>query len=71
MLSKYTTIKHTPIFSPTSDGAAAVVLCSELFLRQHPHLKPHAVEILGSILGTDVPSAFNSNSCINMVSVSS
>uniref|UniRef100_A0A914XJ86 Uncharacterized protein n=1 Tax=Plectus sambesii TaxID=2011161 RepID=A0A914XJ86_9BILA len=53
--------------SPTSDGAAAAVLCSEKFLREHPHLKDQAVEILGMQLGTDFPSAFSENSNIKMI----
>ena len=38
--------------SPTSDGAAAVIICSERFLEQNPRLKPQAVEIVGIELGT-------------------
>ncbi|VDM61904.1 unnamed protein product [Angiostrongylus costaricensis] len=32
--------------SPTSDGSAAAVICSERFLEQHSHLRPQAVEIV-------------------------
>jgi sterol carrier protein 2 len=53
--------------SPTSDGAAAVVLCSEDYLRNHPQLRDQAVEILGIVLGTDLPSAFKDNSNMKMV----
>uniref|UniRef100_A0A0R3RIM5 Sterol carrier protein 2 n=1 Tax=Elaeophora elaphi TaxID=1147741 RepID=A0A0R3RIM5_9BILA len=35
--------------SPTSDGAAAVILCSEQFLKKSPHLLKQAVEIIGNI----------------------
>jgi len=38
---------------PTSDGAAATVICSQRFLDKHPHLKPQAVEIAGQALTTD------------------
>jgi len=53
--------------SPTSDGSAAAVLCSENFLRSHPHLKKQAVEILSLALTTDLPSAFQDKSNIKMV----
>lgn len=33
--------------SPTSDGAAAAVICSERFLEKNPRLKAQAVEIVG------------------------
>jgi sterol carrier protein 2 len=38
---------------PTSDGAAAVILCSQKFLDAHPHLKSQAIEIVGQALTTD------------------
>ncbi|WKX96848.1 hypothetical protein Q1695_012920 [Nippostrongylus brasiliensis] len=53
--------------SPTSDGSAAAILCSEKFLESHPHLKPQAVEIVGLKLGTDQPSVFKENSNIKMI----
>ncbi|CAK5082168.1 unnamed protein product [Meloidogyne enterolobii] len=53
--------------SPTSDGAAAVIICSEKYIEQNPHLKPQAVEIVGIELGTDEPSVFAENSNIKMV----
>lgn len=53
--------------SPTSDGAAAAVLCSENFLNKHPHLKSQAVEIVGFKLGTDLPSVFQEKSNIKMI----
>ncbi|MFH4975785.1 hypothetical protein AB6A40_002494, partial [Gnathostoma spinigerum] len=53
--------------SPTSDGAAAVVLCSKHFLAKHPHLYPQAVEIVGMEMGTDQPSVFAEKSNIKMI----
>eukprot|EP00080_Pristionchus_pacificus_P021363 PDM81383.1 daf-22.1b [Pristionchus pacificus] len=44
--------------SPTSDGAAAAIICSENFLKKHPELRKQAVEIVGMKLGTDSPSVF-------------
>lgn len=43
--------------SPTSDGAAAVVLVSERWLNQHPNLRAQAVEILG-VSNLVLPSKF-------------
>ena len=51
---------------PTSDGAAAVVVCSEEFVRKHG-LEHKAVEILGMHMATDLPSTFDDQSCIKMV----
>jgi sterol carrier protein 2 len=53
--------------SPTSDGSAAAIICSENFLRTHPHLKKQAVEILGMQMATDFPSAFSENSNLKMI----
>ncbi|KAI6230257.1 Acetyl-CoA C-myristoyltransferase [Aphelenchoides fujianensis] len=53
--------------SPTSDGAAAVVIVSERWLQKHPQLRPQAVEIVGMELGTDEPSVFAENSNIKMI----
>lgn len=53
--------------SPTSDGAAAVVLCSESFLNKNPHLKSQAVQIIGMELGTDQPSVFSEKSMIKLI----
>ncbi|KAI1712543.1 SCP-2 sterol transfer family domain-containing protein [Ditylenchus destructor] len=53
--------------SPTSDGAAAVIVVSERFLNQNPHLKKQAVEIVGIELGTDEPSVFAEKSNIKMI----
>lgn len=38
---------------PTSDGSAAVVLCSQKFLDSHPELKSQAIEISGQAMATD------------------
>jgi len=53
--------------SPTSDGSAAIVLCSERFLQKNPQLRKQAVEIIGFELGTDLPSVFSENSNIKMI----
>lgn len=62
---------HSPLTKlqccPTSDGAAAAILCSERFLRQHPHLKSRAVQILGMQMATDLPSSFEEKSCTKMI----
>lgn len=51
---------------PTSDGAAAAILASEDFVRRHG-LESKAVEIVGMEMSTDLPSTFNSESCIKLV----
>ncbi|XP_077580010.1 sterol carrier protein 2 [Stigmatopora nigra] len=51
---------------PTSDGAGAVVLASEDFVRRH-HLEAQAVEILAQEMVTDLSTTFDENSCIKMV----
>ncbi|KAM9719063.1 sterol carrier protein 2 [Menidia menidia] len=51
---------------PTSDGAGAVVLASEAFVRKH-HLENQAVEIVAQEMVTDLASTFEENSCIKMV----
>lgn len=38
---------------PTSDGAAAAILCSQEFLDEHPELKSQAIEIAGQAMATD------------------
>ncbi|VDO24160.1 unnamed protein product [Brugia timori] len=53
--------------SPTSDGAAAVILCSEQFLKKSLHLYKQAVEIIGAELGTDEPSVFAEHSSLKMI----
>ena len=60
---------HEPITKlqccPTSDGAAAAIVCSEDFVKKH-HLQDQAVEIAGMAMSTDFPSSFE-KSCIKMV----
>lgn len=51
---------------PTSDGAAAVILANEEFVRKH-HLEPQAVEIVAMEMSTDLPSTFASRSCLNII----
>jgi len=51
---------------PTSDGAAAAVLCSENFVKKH-NLQSQAIEILAISMATDMPSSFEEGSCIKMV----
>ena len=61
---------HAPLTklqcSPTSDGAAAAVVASERFVRQHG-LRDRAVEILGQAMATDSEESFASGSCIDVV----
>ncbi|MFC1413090.1 lipid-transfer protein [Streptacidiphilus sp. N1-12] len=52
--------------SPTSDGAAAAVVASERFVREHG-LRDRAVEILGQAMTTDSEESFASGSCIDVV----
>jgi acetyl-CoA acyltransferase len=53
--------------SPTSDGAAAVVLASELFVDEHD-LWDRAIEIAGQAMVTDLPSTFDEGAdCIKIV----
>jgi len=64
----------TPIFEnltkyqccPTSDGAAAAILCSEEFVIKH-NLQAQAVEITALVMKTDPPSAFQEKSAIKLV----
>ncbi|XP_011167719.1 non-specific lipid-transfer protein [Solenopsis invicta] len=51
---------------PTSDGAGAVILASEDFVRKH-HLEPQAVEVVAMALCTDKSATFDSKSCMNIV----
>lgn len=51
---------------PTSDGAAAAILCSEDFVHRHG-LEAQAVEIVGMEMSTDLPSTFKDNSCMKIV----
>lgn len=60
------TMIHPPLTKlqccPTSDGGAAVVLCSQEFLDARPHLKEQAVLIAGQSLNTDSPELFSKSS---------
>jgi len=51
---------------PTSDGAAAAILCSQEFVERHG-LQAKAIEIIGMAMATDLPSTFEEKSCIKMV----
>ena len=51
--------------SPTSDGSAAAIVCSEDFVKSNK-LEGQAVEILAMEMATDLPSTFK-DSCMNMV----
>ncbi|XP_066252347.1 sterol carrier protein 2 [Euwallacea similis] len=51
---------------PTSDGAAAVIVASENFVRSHG-LEARAVEILGMEMATDLPSTFQDKSSMKIV----
>ncbi len=51
---------------PTSDGAAAVVLASEEFVKKH-NLQDKAVEILGQEMVTDTQATFDSKSSIKLI----
>jgi acetyl-CoA acyltransferase len=62
---------HAPLTklqcSPTSDGAAAVILASERFVDDHD-LWDRAVEIAGQAVATDLPSTFDEQTdCIKIV----
>eukprot|EP01027_Heterolobosea_sp_BB2_P009130 GEZU01013501.1.p1 GENE.GEZU01013501.1~~GEZU01013501.1.p1 ORF type:complete len:333 (-),score=101.02 GEZU01013501.1:26-1024(-) len=50
---------------PTSDGAAAAIVCSEDFVIRH-NKQAQAVEIAAMAMATDMPSSFE-KSCIKMV----
>ncbi|WP_148592777.1 lipid-transfer protein [Streptomyces sp. WAC01526] len=52
--------------SPTSDGAAAAVIVSERFVREHG-LADRAVEIVAQAMTTDTEESFASGSCIDAV----
>ena len=54
--------------SPTSDGAAAAIVCNEDFIKRNPSVRSRCVEILGMEMATDLSSTFNESSCIKMVS---
>ena len=61
---------HAPLTklqcSPTSDGAAAVVVASSRFVREHG-LEDRAVEIIGQAMTTDTEESFGSGSSIDVV----
>jgi acetyl-CoA acetyltransferase len=50
---------------PTSDGAAAAILATEHFVRQHC-LTDQAVGITAMAMATDLPSTFGDRSCIKL-----
>ncbi|PBC82131.1 Acetyl-CoA acetyltransferase [Streptomyces sp. 2224.1] len=52
--------------SATSDGAAAAVVASERFVREHG-LTDRAVEIVAQAMTTDTEESFSSGSCIDAV----
>jgi acetyl-CoA acetyltransferase len=53
--------------SPTSDGAAAVILASERFVEEHD-LHDQAIEIVGQAMVTDLKSSFDDTAdCITIV----
>lgn len=53
---------------PTSDGSAAAVVCSEQFVKRHG-LEGQAVEIVAMEMATDLPSTFDEESCMKMVTL--
>ena len=55
-------------FSPTSDGGAAALICSEDFIRKHG-LEKKAVEILAMEMATDMPGLFTGKSAIKLVGI--
>ena len=63
------TMIHDPLTklqcSPTSDGSAAAIVCSEEFVREHD-LADQAIEIVGQAMVTDTPATF-SGSMIDLV----
>lgn len=61
----------TPILTmlqccPTSDGAAAAIVCSEKFVREH-NLQHRAVEIIGMTMATDFSTTFKDQSAMNLI----
>ena len=54
--------------SPTSDGSAAAIVCSEDFVIQNG-LQGQAVEIAAMEMATDLESTFKEQSCMKMVCV--
>ncbi len=54
-----------PMCSPTSDGGAAAVLCSEAFVKKHK-LEDRAVEVAGVGLSTDTQRLYEDKSRIEL-----
>jgi len=52
--------------SPTSDGSAAAIVCSERFVKANK-LENKAIEILALEMATDLPSTFKENDCMKVV----
>ncbi len=50
---------------PTSEGAAAVVVVSEEYVRKRK-LENQAIEIIGMAMATDEPSTFEEKSCMKV-----
>jgi acetyl-CoA acyltransferase len=67
---KQARVIHEPLTklqcSPTSDGSACAIVASERFVDEHD-LWPHAVEIAGQAMVTDLRSTFDEGSCIKIV----
>lgn len=61
-------IKNNYIYSksPTSDGSAAAIVCSERFVKANK-LENKAIEILALEMATDLPSTFKENDCMKIV----
>jgi acetyl-CoA acetyltransferase len=51
---------------PTSDGAACAIIVSEAFVKANK-LEDQAVEVLSSVLGSDMKNTFDSNSAISLI----
>lgn len=51
---------------PTSDGAAAVIVANEAFIKKHK-LEDQAVEVLASVLGSDKLETFGTGSAIDVI----
>ncbi|RUS89453.1 hypothetical protein EGW08_002750 [Elysia chlorotica] len=51
---------------PTSDGSGCVILASEDFVRKNK-LEAQAVEIVAMEMGTDQPTAFNGENCMQVI----
>lgn len=54
-----------PQCSPTSDGGAAAILCSEAFVKKH-NLQNRAIELSGMGLATDSPKLYEDRSRIEL-----